>query len=1843
MKTNTFKLIIVSIVACALIVTGLLVIPGFREGSQFTIVTMDGIEQITISQINRLEPLTIRFAEPLQRPAALAQAVSLRPKVQGSWSCKDDRTIEFTPSRPYAADSQLILSVDTGVLMGGVSGDRGFITRFDVNPQSITVIPGGLVPSDKDANIFVLDGVVSAGIPISQAEARKAVRASLGKNTRKQNLDIIWEREGESTTHAFRIESIARRESDELLTLSWKDASRGEQLNEKTWLVPKRDEFRVIEVAQEGPATVKVLFSELLDSRQDIRGFVRIGNEHNVRYSINKNSLTVYGKENWIADQKIEILEGLQSDSGKVLMVPVSSTVSSSWDKPAVRFVTDGVILPTTDGVVLPIETLNLSGVLIEAHKIHGDNVLQFLQVNELDGSRELRRVSDPIWTKSINFDWNEGMKNRYVPRGLDLSELVKKDPGAILQIKVTFRKRHTKYVCTRGHRDFSSLPEPPDSIGQPEEESEQSYWDYAEEMDYDTRREYRTYRDDPCHPAYYMSEYNSSCVASRTVLVSNLGIMIKKDVDGAFAVSVADIGTTNPIGGADITFYSYAQGKILTGVTNKDGFFSGKAKSAPYFITAHKGGKTSYLRIDDGTSLSVSHFPIDGVSAEKGVKGFIYGERGVWRPGDDIHLVFVRQDLSGSVPKDFPITFELESPNGSIRSTQVISDSVDGFYRIDTRTDEDDESGSWVARVKAGGQTWTKYLRVEAVVPNRLSINLQTDNAILTQGQNNFTLQSAWLHGAPAPDYKADVWVSFVSAPTVFDGYSDYTFTDPRRGIEENNRLVWEGSLNKKSTANVTLDLDSGRDVPGKLKAMMTTRVFEPSGMFSAEQVAYPFSPYNAYVGIKLPKGDATRGMLLTDVKHRIDLAVVDAEGHPIKNDVPLTVKLYKLEWRWWWEKDALTDASYVSHSYDRVIAEDSIVAKKGSATWTMEVKYPEWGRYLAVVEDPSGGHRAGKIVYIDWPGWAGRGGDSGSGSAAMLPLSSDKNTYTVGNTAEITFAANENARALVTLEKNGRILKQEWVKGSKGTTVWKCPITAEMAPNVYAHVTLLQPHMQTVNSLPIRLYGILPLMVEDPATRLKPMVLAPEEYSSGREARFKVLENNGKPMTYTVAVVDEGLLGLTRFTAPNPWYEFYQKERSSLASWDLYRYVMSAYGGKLETILSVGGGEDMGAGNQAKAQRFKPVVLFLGPFELGKGETKEHVFKMPNYIGAVRLMVVAGKKGAYGTAEKQVPVREKLMILSTLPRTLGSNEKIKIPITIFNGQPTKSALKVSLKSTGALVVNESLDVVIDAGSDKTVTLPVSTTVQGKAVVTVAATAIDGSVTATNTTEIQVVSRGSPTVTTRSFYLKAGESKREFVPSPGESGSKAMSIEVSKMPVLDIQSRLSYLLTYPHGCIEQITSGGFPQLYIPSMIDMSPEETDTIKRNVLSVIERYSGYQAFDGGFSYWPSGGESNPWGSCYAGHFMLEAKKAGYEIPQSLYAPWLKYQTEQAKAFNSSNDRDVEVQAYRLYTLALSGNADIGSMNRLRQQNTSSVPVKWLLAGAYYLSGQRSQAAELVRGLAVELERYRDTGSNWGSTTRDQALVLAMMNVLGETNRSIGTLAKVTEALSSSSWYSTQETAWMLMSLAPHYSLTKVGNTAWRVEWDKGELEGVVTKGTVIRDLEPFDSPTQTVLCKNTGTEPLYARIVTKGILPAGEEKALENGVQASVRYVSGSGRNVRVSDLAVGDSFTMIVTCRNTSGKTLNNLVLSVPVPTCWEFANERIGMEGSSSGSSSSYDYKDIKDTHIYTYFQLQSSQTKTFRYIATVVYEGQYYVPAVRLEAMYDGDIVSVVPGTTVR
>ncbi|MBC7389404.1 MAG: hypothetical protein H7329_09360 [Opitutaceae bacterium] len=1825
--------------------------PGFSAYiSAFTtgLISSEGTIRIVLAQ-------NAKDSVKLNQEGA-EELFDFEPSVKGKAYWLDQRTVEFRPAERLKTGEVYAVSFELDKVANVKEENlKKFKFSIKVVPQFFEIEYDG-IKSATDTDLkkcLYLGRIITADIAVN-AEVEKILSA----NHKGLPLSIKWEHASDKRTHSFIIQNIVRSKADSKLILSWNGDPIGVDISgEKELIVPAEGVFKFLEaiVIQEPDQYVSVKFSDPLLKSQDLAGLIKIGDLSSLKFTISGNEAKVYPSVRQTGTMNLSVNSGIQNVANTKLDKDTSVSIVFELLKPAIRLIGNGVIVPSTDGIIFPFEAVAINAVDVKIIKIFENNIAQFLQSNNYDGSQELVRVGRPVLKKTIQLS-TAGVAelnkwNRYT---LDLADLIKTEPGAIYQVVLSFKKKYVTYPCEGKDSDETASLSGIEPAEDDKEDaayengeyiSEYSNWDYYEESYNEEEYDYNK-RDNPCNKAYYQGNKTS---VKRNVLASDLGLIAKRGSSGEIVVAVTDLKSTEAISGAVVELYDFQQQIISTGKTDGDGLFKASPVRKPFLLIVKQDKQRGYLKLDDGSSLSLSNFDVSGAEIQKGLKGFIYGERGVWRPGDSLFLTFMLEDKNKLMPKAHPVIFELSNPQGQVTSRIVRTSSVNGLYAFTTATMEDDPTGDWLAKVKVGGAIFTKGIKIESIKPNRLKINLDFGKKLLTVLDKDVkgNLNVRWLHGAKAGGLKAKFDVVLSPGKTVFPAYKDYSFDDPGVTFASVEQTIFEGYLDAEGNASVNAEIEIENHAPGALNAIFKGKVFEQGGDFSIDNFTIPYYPFEYFVGIMPPKGDKARGMLLTDEDQPVQIVTVDADGKPVSRN-GIQMEIFKLDWRWWWEQSANSVSSYVSDEYLRSIKKGTAsTASNGRGEWKFNIKYPEWGRFYIRATDPVSGHTTGKIVFIDWPGWAGKGDRGMPGGASMLTFFTDKEKYNVGEKVKLSFPSNEFGKALISIENGSKILKTFWVKGQKEKTEFEFEVSADMAPNVYAHITMVQPHSQKNNDLPIRMYGVAAVMVEDPQTKLEPVINMPEVLKPEQNVTIKVSEKSGKPMAYTLAVVDEGLLDLTRFKTPDPWKQFYAREALGVKTWDLYDFVFGAYGGELERLLSIGGDGEVKPGeDKGNSLRFKPVVKFFGPFYTD-GKEQSHTFRMPNYIGSVRTMIVAGNEGAYGSAEKATPVRQSLMAMATLPRVIGPDEEVKLPVNIFAMDNSVKQVTVSIATNDMLFPVGGNSVVLNFAKtgDQLTTFNLKVKPKpgvGKVVVT----AVSGSNKSTYEIEIKVRVPNPSVSNVIEQIIDPGQTwTGQYVPA-GMVGTNKGTIEVSVIPPINLESRLRYLINYPHGCIEQTTSSVFPQLFISQLTELDQETKARIDVNVKSGIEALSRFQTSDGGFSYWPGQPEADDWGTTYAGHFLLEAKEKGYEIPEGLLSSWLKYQSGKTSIGGQSvyDQRQDFMLAYRLYTLALAGKAEIAAMNRLKEMPSLTSAAAWRLAAAYALSGQKDVARDIIANLPVNVEPYREMAFTYGSDDRDEAMILETLVLLGDRAKGAPLVKEISANLSNQGkWLSTQSTA---------YSLIAVSKFSGLQGENKGVNADVVINGKQISAKTglpvaqlkiALSNVANKVSIRNNNKTVLYLRVISEGVPAAGDPSSVENNLNMNIVYKTGKGKILDPSNISQGTDFVAEVSITNpgTYGD-YKQMALNQIFPSGWEITNTRL--DGTSSHfTTSTSNYLDIRDDRVYTYFDLKKGETKTFKVLLTAAYIGKFYLPTVSCEAMYDNNVSARKPGKWVN
>ena len=285
------------------------------------------------------------------------------------------------------------------------------------------------------------------------------------------------------------------------------------------------------------------------------------------------------------------------------------------------------------------------------------------------------------------------------------------------------------------------------------------------------------------------------------------------------------------------------------------------------------------------------------------------------------------------------------------------------------------------------------------------------------------------------------------------------------------------------------------------------------------------------------------------------------------------------------------------------------------------------------------------------------------------------------------------------------------------------------------------------------------------------------------------------------------------------------------------------------------------------------------------------------------------------------------------------------------------------------------------------------------------------------------------------------------------------MFLEASTLPPFQLQKRLQFLINYPHGCLEQTLSTAFPQLYLKLLLKLSPEEQKRVEKHISTAIEKLRGFQTGNGGFSYWPGQNDIHEWTSSYAGYFLLEAARLGFHVSAAMIDQWKKYQKSLSNSWTEGDRQSRLTQAYRLYTLALAKDPDLGAMNRLRETQGLDSVAAILLAGAFQASGQADAAEDLLKNCQWSVTDYRDDRNTFGSALRDKAIVIRTLVQMGKGDRAKKMVEEIAKDLNRDTWYSTQETAYSLMALANYYGGSPANPFRFKVAWDKEAAEEMV----------------------------------------------------------------------------------------------------------------------------------------------------------------------------------------
>jgi hypothetical protein len=1521
---------------------------------------------------------------------------------------------------------------------------------------------------------------------------------------------------------------------------------------------------------------------------------------------------------------------GAGSTTGGTLLSTYETSFSVSARSPQLSFATTGRYLPRSAWRNLPLNHLNLDGVDLVVRHVPQENLVFWMSNDEQEAADE--RTSNVLLRKKLSL---QGAQDTLTTTYLDVGSLVPVTTRGVVEL-----------TASGGHKSAASR-----------------------------------------------------------ILLTDLSLVAKrgaapKGSEAQEEVWVWALGmeTTEPLSGVEVSLVRKSGQSVARCTTGgAEGCklrvpAPGADTAEPFALIARKGEDFTYLKYSElKTDIANSDVQGEPYRSEKPYRASLYSDRGVYRPGDTAHVVAVLRGQDDMAPPEgMPVELKVVDPRERDLRKVTLKTNEAGLVSLDVPFEAYQDTGAYRVVLSVAEKQVASYgLNVEEFVPERMKVTARAEKPGYVQGEEvPVTVEAAYLFGGSAESSPVEVTCRL--EPSVFrpKENAQYAYGVWRPSGSDAKATVLGQVKGELDTKGRTLlrcpaQQDAG-GFKGPAKLVAQASVFEAgSGRSTLGEATVPVHPEAYYVGLQanVDKVKANQPFTVSGV-------VVDWQGAAYGKALePLEVEYLRLdeEYGYFYDEES-GEERYQRHL--RPVREGRTTVKPEAGKFSFQVT-PSMDAAGYLVRVKSGAAQTdlqleGHGRYYWWDESSSRVDQTPrparpTSLAVELPRSAK-----VGDSITVKVKAPYRGRMLFTAETDG-VRAAEWKAVEPGEVSWTFTPSA-FAPNVYVSTFLVKdPHLESDQAfMPDRAFGVASMTLE-PVDYTQAVTLSvPKEVRSNDTLTVDVELGSVEKGTFaTVAVVDEGILSLTRFQSPDPLQTLFTKRALGVQTYETlgWTLLIPPAGASRST-----GGDEGGEGAAGRVQPVKPVALWSGVLPVPSNGKLRVPFKLPQYRGAVRVMVVTSGPKRIGHAAAQVLVRDPLVLQATLPRFLSQGDEIQIPVFVTNLSGKAQEVKVSLTAENLAVPGMAMPASMESplqllgksqGRVKLEDGKAATLVfQAKAVQAVGAarlkvTAEGGGHTSFEQLDVPLLPSGPRERKVQRIELAAGTVDLSQYLQGWLPTSERSTFWVTTNPYAESFQHLSYLVRYPYGCIEQTTSSTRPLLYVSELVDsVDPTLTANAKLEdmVMSGVNRVLSMQTPSGGFGYWPGSAEPVEWGTAYATHLLLDAQKRKYAVPQDRIddaLSWMNQQVTRRENRSGSDSYNDGAESYMHYVLAMGGKGHKARAQKLVDQLGSQkfysasqrAEQEYMLKAALYLAGDRRYEKDLRNPDVSAVLDERWNGWSFYSDRRRRGFMLStFQDLFGEDAAGEPLAQRVAEALKQerSSYYTTQELVWGITGLGKRVAgaaskfappvLTADGK---EVAVQQGGKARASDKTWAL--VRASERKGLSLKVPDKGEGKLYLVLASEGVRADGQFRTGGEGLTLTRRYrdLGGEVLDVQGGSVKLADLVYVEVELKNTSGERIQNIALVDRLPAGWEIENARLGrggqVEWASADEQWSADYVNIRDDRVEVFGSLDAGESKTVVYAVRAVTSGKFTLPPVEAEAMYDPRIWAREAGGTVE
>jgi uncharacterized protein YfaS (alpha-2-macroglobulin family) len=1326
----------------------------------------------------------------------------------------------------------------------------------------------------------------------------------------------------------------------------------------------------------------------------------------------------------------------------------------------------------------------------------------------------------------------------------------------------------------------------------------------------------------------------------SRFISLSDLGLIAKEGRDKIY-VFTNSIKSANPVSGATVSVYSVNNQLLGTASTDKDGMatisYTNKEFSGfrPAMIIAKTADDFNYLPFNN-TRVNTSRFDVGGKrNNASGFDAFVYAERDVYRPGEKINFSVILRDAQWKNPGDVPLKIKFLMPNGkelkSIRKSLNEEGSLEGSIDIATSA----ITGIYTMEVYTSNDVLlsSKNFSVEEFVPDRIRVNAKLDKPFLRPGEkSNLSIKAMNFFGPPAANrnYETEIQVRQKAfSPEKFDSY-DFSLANQNTFFD---KQVREGTTDANGNASFEYKIPETYTNSGVLQTSFYTTVFDETGRPVSRATSVDVFTQDVFFGVR---SDWYYYYPLNQPV-KFQLAAVNKDGNGI--NATARAEVIKHEYR-----TVLTKSGsyfrYESQKEDKLMTEQQI--NVGSNTVFSYVPRTP-GDYELRIYNPGAASYVSRSFY-SYGSWGSSNTSFEVNREGNIDISIDKKSYYTGETVKALFKTPFSGKMLVTMETD-QIVSHQTVEVSNRTASVDLKLSAEHVPNVYITATLIKPH--EVSDIPLTVaHGFKNVTVEEKNRKIPVEITAAKTTRSKTKQKVSVKAAPGSMVT--LSAVDNGVLQISDFKTPDPYDYFYQKKALQVSAYDLYPLLFEEVRARLSSTGGDGFTADMEKrANTMPAKRVRVVSYWSGIKKANSSGVAEFELDVPQFSGELRLMAVSYKGNRFGSADNTMTVADPIVISTALPRFLSPGDTVNVPVTLTNTTDKSANITASITVEGPMKVF----------GESTQSVSLRAKAEGRATFRVVADpAINiGKVTVmvsgmgekfTDVTEIAVRPPSTLQKGTGSGSITGGSTQKvtiglsDFMPA-----SVSYSLVVSRSPALELGEHLRYLVQYPYGCTEQTVSAAFPQLYYGDLTGLVQQNRQQNKvhanTNIIEAIRKIKMRQLYNGAVTLWDGEGREDWWTTIYAAHFLLEAKKAGFDVDNSLLSTMLNYISNKLKNretiiyyYNRDQNKKIAPKevAYGLYVLALAGRTNVPAMNYYKANTTLlALDSRYLLAAAYATAGDKKSFSSMLPASFSGEESVPQTGGSYYSDVRDEAIALNALLEVDPGNAQIGTMVKhVAEKLKTRRWLSTQERAFAFLALGKHARAANNSTATAEIKVN-GKTVGKADEKSWTGDMKALGAAQVEIVTKGNGR--LFYFWQAEGISASGAYQEEDSYLKVRKRFYDRNGKLITSNTFKQNDLIIIGISLEKSFSTSVENVVITDLLPAGFEIENPRTkeipGMDWIKDGMTPVA--LDVRDDRIHFFVNADYSK-QTYYYAVRAVSPGNYKMGPVNADAMYNGE-----------